>query len=53
MASNVGKTPLEINSVLLSFSYGVAGQCYDEIQIQRYVNLGELTDAQKELKYSE
>ena len=35
------KTPLEINSVLLSFSYGVAGQCYDEIQIQRYVNLVE------------
>lgn len=36
-----GKTPLEINGVLLSFSYGVAGQCYDEIQIQRYVNLVE------------
>ena len=34
-----GKTPLEINNVLNSFAYSVAGQCYDETQIQRYVQL--------------
>ena len=34
-----GKTPLEINTVLSSFAYSVAGQCYDEMQIQRYVQL--------------
>ena len=33
------KSPLEINSVLNSFAYSVAGQCYDETQIQRYVQL--------------
>ena len=34
-----GKTPLEINNVLNSFAYSVAGQCYDETQVQRYVQL--------------
>ena len=34
-----GKTSLEINKVLNSFAYSVAGQCYDETQIQRYVQL--------------
>lgn len=34
-----GRTPLEINNVLNSFAYSVAGQCYDETQIQRYVQL--------------
>ena len=33
------KTPLEINSVLNSFAYSVAGQCYNDTQIQRYVQL--------------
>lgn len=33
------KTPLEINNVLNSFAYSVAGQCYNEQQISQYVRL--------------